>query len=164
MPSQYKHEFVKFILSIEWDWFITIPVGHCPPDDEVLWRLRRIEAELNKRYVATRHHKVPSESRFQIAVAFEGERNCGTRHAHVLQRDAYPVRWWWACFLLSSSSFGIRLVTRPLYGSQNRGCPLGSLLQRTCLCFGLVARTTRAASMQRRTFERQMCPGHASSL
>jgi hypothetical protein len=33
---------VNFITAIDWDWSITIPVGACPPDDEVLRRLRRI--------------------------------------------------------------------------------------------------------------------------
>jgi hypothetical protein len=69
-----------------WDWFITIPVGACPPDDEVLRRLRRIEAEFNKKFVATRYHKVLDANRFVIAVAFEGDRKCGSRHVHLLVR------------------------------------------------------------------------------
>jgi hypothetical protein len=86
VPSAFKRSFVNFIAAIDWDWFITIPVGNCPPDDEVLRRLRRIEAEFNKRYVATRYHKVPDNGRFVMAVAFEGQRSRGTRHAHVLVR------------------------------------------------------------------------------
>src|SRR5262245_62753884 len=84
--SKYKEEFVNFIASIEWDWFITIPVGSCPSDEEALPRLRRIEAGFNKKYVATRYHKVPDAKRYLMVVAFEGETECGTRHAHILVR------------------------------------------------------------------------------
>jgi hypothetical protein len=52
----------------------------------VLQRLRRIEAEFNKKFVATRYHKVPDANRFVMAVAFEGDRKCGSRHAHLLVR------------------------------------------------------------------------------
>jgi hypothetical protein len=52
----------------------------------VLQRLRRIEAGFNKRYVVTRYHKVPDADRYVMAVAFEGETECGTRHAHILVR------------------------------------------------------------------------------
>ena len=77
---------MNFIAAIDWDWSITIPVGSCPTDDEALRRLRRIEAEFNKKLVATRYHKVPDANRHTIAVAFDGQTKCGSRHAHVLVR------------------------------------------------------------------------------
>jgi hypothetical protein len=77
---------VNFIAAIDWDWSITIPVGSCPHDDEVLRRLRRIEAGFNKKYVVTRYHKVPDTKRYMMAVAFEGQTKCGSRHTHVLVR------------------------------------------------------------------------------
>jgi hypothetical protein len=85
-PTKYKHGFVTFIRSLEWHWFITVPIGECPDDDQVLQLLRRIEAHFCKKYVATRYHKLPDTNRFLMAVAFEGESKCGSRHAHLLVR------------------------------------------------------------------------------
>jgi hypothetical protein len=85
-PAKYKHALVTFIRSLEWHWFITVPIGECPDDDLVLKLLRRIEAHFCKKYVATRYHKLPDANRFLMAVAFEGESKCGSRHAHVLVR------------------------------------------------------------------------------
>jgi hypothetical protein len=58
----------------------------CPHDDVILKLLRRIEAHFCKTYVSTRYHKIPDANRFLMAVAFEGESKCGSRHAHVLVR------------------------------------------------------------------------------
>jgi hypothetical protein len=82
----YKHALVNFIRSLEWHWFITVPIGECPHDDLVLKLLRRIEGHFCKKYVATRYHKLPDASRFLMAVAFEGETRSGSRHAHLLVR------------------------------------------------------------------------------
>jgi hypothetical protein len=85
-PTKYKHALVTFIRSLEWHWFITVPIGECPHDDLVLKFLRLIEARLCKKYVATRYHKLSDDDRFLMAVAFEGESKCGSRHAHLLVR------------------------------------------------------------------------------
>jgi hypothetical protein len=42
----YKSSLVDFIKSKQWHWFITIPIGYCENDDEVVKRLREIEATL----------------------------------------------------------------------------------------------------------------------
>jgi hypothetical protein len=84
--TRYKHAFVSFIRSLQWDWFITVPIGECPHDDLILKLLRRIEAHFCKKYVSTRYHKLPDVDRFLMAVAFEGESRSGSRHAHLLVR------------------------------------------------------------------------------
>lgn len=80
----YKSEFVDFIKSKEWHWFITIPIGLCPHDETVLKRLRAIEAVFCGKYLVNRYHKLSNEARFSMVVAFEGESKLGTRHAHIL--------------------------------------------------------------------------------
>jgi hypothetical protein len=80
------------IKSRPWDWFITIPIGECPPDEVLLKRLRRIENELCRKFLVNRYHKLPDHLRFTMAVAFEGERRCGTRHAHVLAYVPAPAK------------------------------------------------------------------------
>jgi hypothetical protein len=82
--SSWKSAFVDFIASETWHYFLTIPVGSCPHDDEVVRRLRLIEAMLTSQHVSRRYHKLPDEARYRFIVAFEGERICGTRHAHIL--------------------------------------------------------------------------------
>jgi hypothetical protein len=86
LPSDrtYKHAFVDFIKSRTWHWFITIPIGGCENDDAVVERLRIIEAQLCGEYLGNRYHKMADHERFVSLVAFEGERRCGTHHAHVL--------------------------------------------------------------------------------
>jgi hypothetical protein len=54
--------------------------------------LRRIDALLSKKFLATRYDKLPDDARFLMVVAFEGERECGTRHAHILVRIPLPVK------------------------------------------------------------------------
>ena len=80
----YKAAFVDFIKSRQCHWFITIPIGLCDDDDEVLHRLSLIEATLCGKYLVNRYHKLPDEARYSMAVAFEGEAKCGSRHAHIL--------------------------------------------------------------------------------
>lgn len=84
VPDRYKDAFVNFIASLDWTWFLTIGAGDCPDDDEVLTRLRRIEAQFCKKYICGRYHKLPNRERFMMLVGFEGERKAGNRHAHVL--------------------------------------------------------------------------------
>ncbi len=88
----YKQAFVDLIKTRPWDWFITIPIGECPDDELVLKRLRRIENELCEKCLVNRYHKLPDHLRFTMAVAFEGERECGTRHAHVLAYVPAPTK------------------------------------------------------------------------
>ena len=88
----YKQAFVDLIKSQPWDWFITIPIGECPADEVVLKRLRRIENELCRKFLVNRYHKLPDHQRFTMAVGFEGERGCGTRHAHVLAYAPAPTK------------------------------------------------------------------------
>jgi hypothetical protein len=88
----YKQAFVEFIKSKPWHWFITIPIGLCHDDDEVVSWLRSIEALLCKKYLVNRYHRLPDEARFSLAVAFEGQRICGTRHAHILAHVPPPMK------------------------------------------------------------------------
>ena len=86
LPSDraYKCALVDFIASRPWHWFITIPIGGRDDDAAVIERWRTIEAKLCGEYLVNRYHKLPDEARFVSLIAFEGERECGTRHAHVL--------------------------------------------------------------------------------
>jgi hypothetical protein len=88
----YKSAFVDFIKSKPWHWFITIPIGYCENEDEVLQRLRKIEAALCGKYLVNRYHKLPFEARFSMLVAFEGEVRLGTRHAHILFYIPTPTK------------------------------------------------------------------------
>jgi hypothetical protein len=89
----YKHAFVDFIGKKKWYFFITIPIGQCDdPDDVILTRLRRIENEMCRRYLACRYHNLPDHCRYTFAVAFEGERERGTRHAHILAYVPVPTK------------------------------------------------------------------------
>jgi hypothetical protein len=88
----YKEAFVDLIKSRPWDWFITIPIGECPVDELLLKRLRRIENELCRKFLVNRRHKLPDHLRFTMAVGFEGERECGTRHAHILAYVPAPTK------------------------------------------------------------------------
>jgi hypothetical protein len=90
--NQYKHAFVNFIEQLAWDWFVTIGVGSCPPDEEVLRRLRLIEAHFCKKYLLNRYHKLPDQDRFSMAAAFEGEQRLNTRHAHLLVHVPKPMK------------------------------------------------------------------------
>lgn len=90
--TSYKKAFVEFQKEQNYDWSITIGTGFCPPDDEVLKRLTTIDAILSKKYLVGRYHKLPSDARFLTGVAFEGERDCGTRHAHILVRIPTPLK------------------------------------------------------------------------
>ena len=82
--KQYKDALVRLIKSRTWHWFITIPIGACDGDDVVVRRLRRIEAILCGKYLLNRYHKLPDHLRYSMIVAFEGEVEKGTRHAHIL--------------------------------------------------------------------------------
>jgi hypothetical protein len=88
----YKNAFVDFIRSRQWHWFITIPIGLCGDDEEVLKRLRTIEATLCGKYLVNRYHRLPDDARFSMVVAFEGEVKCGTRHAHILAYIPSPTK------------------------------------------------------------------------
>ena len=90
--KRYKAAFVDLIKSKQWHWFITIPIGLCDDDDEVLHRLRSIEASLCGKYLINRYHRLPDEARFVSAIAFEGEAKCGTRHAHILAYVPSPIK------------------------------------------------------------------------
>lgn len=89
---RYKHALTDFITSMTWHWFITIRIGDCEADEVVLKRLRRIENELCKRYLINRYWKLPANARFTMAIAFEGERELGTRHAHMLAYVPQPTK------------------------------------------------------------------------
>jgi hypothetical protein len=82
--KSYKQAFVDFIKAKTWHWFITIPIGACDGDEDVIGRLRLIEAILCGKHLVNRYHKLPDEQRFSLAVAFEGEVKNGDRHAHIL--------------------------------------------------------------------------------
>jgi hypothetical protein len=86
----YKQAFVDFIKSRKWHWFITIPIGLCDNDDNVLKRLRLIEAAFCGKYLPNRFHKLPDHARFRTVVSFEGESKYGNRHAHILAYIPIP--------------------------------------------------------------------------
>jgi hypothetical protein len=88
----YKEAFVDLLNSRQRHWFITIPPDLCDGDDEVLQRLRSIEATLCGKYLVNRYHKLPDEARYSLLVAFEGEAKCGTRHAHILAYVPPPTK------------------------------------------------------------------------
>ena len=88
----YKAAFVDFISSKQWHWFITIPIGLCDDDDEVLRRLKAIEATFCGKYLVNRYHKLPDEARYSMVVAFEGETKCGSRHVHILAYVPPPTK------------------------------------------------------------------------
>jgi hypothetical protein len=92
IDKAYKQAFVDFIKTKQWHWFITIPIGECDHDDLVSKRLRRIENELCRRYLVNRYHKLPDHARYSFAAAFEGDRQCGTRHAHILAHIPSPTK------------------------------------------------------------------------
>ena len=83
----YKASLIEFVKTIDWDWFVTIGIGWCPPDEETLRRLRLIEAKLCKKFLLKNFHKLPDDQRFFMLVAFEGDQALGTRHAHILVRS-----------------------------------------------------------------------------
>ena len=80
------------MMSKQWHWFITIPIGLCDDDDEVLKRLRAIEATFCGKYLVNRYQKLPDEARFSMAVAFEGDAKRGDRHAHILAHIPRPSK------------------------------------------------------------------------
>jgi hypothetical protein len=88
----YKQAFVDFIKSQKWHWFITIPIGLCYNDDDVLKRLRLIEAAFCGKYLPNRFHKLPDDARFRTVVSFEGESKYGNRHAHILAYIPTPTK------------------------------------------------------------------------
>jgi hypothetical protein len=90
--TPYKKAFVQFQKDQDYDVSITLGIGFCPPDDEVMKRLTTIDAIISKTYLVSRYHKLPSAARFLIGVAFEGERDCGSRHAHILVRIPKPLK------------------------------------------------------------------------
>jgi hypothetical protein len=88
----YKQAFVDFIKSRKWHWFITIPIGLCAYDNDVLKRLRVIEAAFCGKYLPNRFHRLPDNARFIMVVSFEGESKKGTRHAHLLAYIPSPTK------------------------------------------------------------------------
>jgi hypothetical protein len=88
----YKSAFVDFIRSKQWHWFITIPIGYCENEDQVLKRLRTIEAILCGKYLPNRYHRLPDGARCSMVVAFEGDMKLGTRHAHILAYIPTPTK------------------------------------------------------------------------
>jgi hypothetical protein len=78
--------------SFRWDLFVTIGVGYCPDDDEAKRRFRLIEAKLNKTFVHRNYHRLPEADRFWSIIVFEGERERGDRHCHLLLHVPPPKR------------------------------------------------------------------------
>jgi hypothetical protein len=146
--TAYKEAFVQFQKDQNYDWSIAIGVGYCPPDDEVLKRLTTIVAILSKRYLVSRYHKLPTEARFIFGVAFEGERCCGSRHAHILVRipplmkkctreelvDRFPLEFEQLWHTLSLSADSILKPSLPSIPKSEKTVPLE-------FCRAQVART-----------------------
>jgi hypothetical protein len=112
--TSYKKAFAEFQKAQNYDWSITIGVGSCPPDDEVLKRLTTIDAIFSKKYLVGRYHKRPPEDRFLTGLAFEGERSCGTRHAHILVRIPTPMKKCTRPMLLSAFPFEFQFLWHTL--------------------------------------------------
>ena len=90
--QNYKDEFVRFIETLDFHWMVTIGIGSCPRDEELIRRLRIIEAQLCGKYCSNQYHKLADADRYSMVVGFEGERTCGTRHAHILVCVPKPTR------------------------------------------------------------------------
>jgi hypothetical protein len=112
--TPYKKAFVQLQIDQNYDWFITIGIGFCPPDDEVIKRLTIIDAILSKKYLVARYHKLPPEHRFLTGLAFEGERDCGSRHAHILVRIPTPMKKCTRGMLLSAFPFEFQFLWHTL--------------------------------------------------
>ena len=90
--KSYKSASIDFVKSKQWHWFITIPIGYCDNEDDVLKRLRAIEAVFCGKYLTNRYHKLPDEARFSMVIGFEGEAKLGTHHAHLLAYIPTPTK------------------------------------------------------------------------
>jgi hypothetical protein len=88
----YRDTFVDFIKELDWNWMITIGIGSCPNDDELMRRLRIIEAQLCGKYLSNSFHKLSDADRYSMVVGFEGEKSKGSRHAHILVRIPTPTK------------------------------------------------------------------------
>lgn len=96
----YQENFVSFIETLDWNWMVTVGIGSCPKDDELIRRLRIIEAQLCGKYLSNSYHKLDVD-RYSMLVGFEGERAKGNRHAHILVHVPKPTK------RLSSQPFAI---------------------------------------------------------
>jgi hypothetical protein len=108
--KEYKEALVSYIADQDFDWFGTIGIGFCPSEGETLRRLRLIDAIFSKKYLSGRYHKLPSDKRFFILVAFEGEQASGDLHAHLLVRIPTLLRKGGRSMLLSAFPFQFRFV------------------------------------------------------
>jgi hypothetical protein len=90
--ARYKNALVEFFKAKTWHWAVTIPIGLCEDDDSVLRRLRHIEAMLNGKFQTKRFHKLSDQKRFSMVIAFEGQYEIGTRHAHILVHVPTPIK------------------------------------------------------------------------
>jgi len=88
----YKDEFVRFIETLDFHWMVTIGIGSCPMDEELIRRLRIIEAQLCGKYLSNSYHKLADVDRYSMVVGFESERGIGTRHAHILVHVPIPTK------------------------------------------------------------------------
>lgn len=88
----YRDGFIDFIAKQYWHWMVTIGIGHCPSDEELLRRLRIIEAQLCGKYLSNSYHKLLDIDRYSMLVGFEGERTGGSRHAHILVHVPKPTK------------------------------------------------------------------------
>ena len=119
LTTSYKEAFVEFQNQQNYDWSITLGIGFCPPDDEVMRRLTMIDAILSKQYLLGRYHKLPAEARFLIGVAFEGERICGNRHAHILVKIPTPLKKCTRVTLVDGFPIEFELLWHKLNASAN---------------------------------------------
>ena len=90
--DRYRDTFVSFIEELDWNWMVTIGIGSCPNDEELIRRLRIIEAQLCGKYLSNSYHRLADADRYSILVGFEGERTNGTRHAHILVHVPKPTK------------------------------------------------------------------------
>jgi hypothetical protein len=118
----YKDKFVQFVETLDWQWMVTIGIGSCPNDEELIRRLRIIEAQLCGKYLSNSYHKLGDADRYSMIVGFEGERTRGTRHAHILVRVPKPTKrqishslaitlfkWeFWCLWLKLNDNIGVR--------------------------------------------------------
>jgi hypothetical protein len=90
--QNYKNELVRFVETLDFHWMVTIGIGSCPRDEELIRRLRIIEAQLCGKYLSDSYHKLSDVDRYSMMVGFESERVIGTRHAHILVRVPIPTK------------------------------------------------------------------------
>ena len=108
--KEYKQALVSYVAAQDFDWFGTIGIGFCPGEEGTLRRLRLIDAIFSKKYLSSRYHKLPSDQRFLILLAFEGQQASGDLHAHMLVRLPTALKKGVRSMLIGAFPFQFRFL------------------------------------------------------